>query len=109
MSDLHTLLAAARDDFDKHRVNKAVDSLIKAVALLAGDAPADTAKQTLTEPAPAPAAPIVETPASIAAEDAAKTDETKTDEATEPKPRKRPANGTRSGDVSGNAGTIVVS
>lgn len=112
MSDLHTLLATAKDEFSKHRVNKAVEALIKAVELIVGEAPKPGDKQTLTEPAPAPTKePLVEQPPETPA-DAPQTPAQAAAEQTEgdpaPKAAKRPK-GTRTDDVAAAPGSIVVS
>jgi hypothetical protein len=115
MTELLNLVAAARADFDKHRVNKAMESVIKALEIIAGQTTSTTGKPVLTEPAPAPTAPpVVEdaprveptatTPADLAAEQAG---DQVLDEQT-PKAKRAPR-GSRATDMASAPGSIVVS
>ncbi len=109
MTDVKALVALAKEDFGMKRVNKAVESLIAAVELLAGGAPVEPAKatpeapkQVLTEeappPPPAPPAETETTPADLARVLATQ-ERSETEEPAPRAPRKRATNGTRSSDV----------
>ncbi len=95
-TDILNLIALAKEDFGKQRVNKAVDSLISAVELLAG-------KQTTAVVAPLAEAPPTEAPPVADVETTpadlsrilATQDRKSTEEPVKPSPRKRAPTGTR--------------
>lgn len=93
-TDIINLIALAKEDFGKQRVNKAVDSLIRAVELLAGGQSAPVAETPPSEPAATPSETAEPTPADLSRVLATQ-DRESTEEPAKPSSRKRAPSGTR--------------